>query len=203
MALQELFIPTSFPSFSPSEVIDYPPYVVYDSDNELTALDYLWLSFYWILRIVGTFTILVCLVRFGVRGNSTESVSNEISTGFENESDSEDAKEIRSKVINVIFIDEKIVDKESFEYDLESNSFQFQEKNDDTTSNNTCSICIDKFQEGDDVIISACSHVFHRDCVLVWLERKDECPMCRQDMWDQDDYKKIEQEIIEEMNSTN
>mmetsp|Transcript_452 Transcript_452/g.658 ORF Transcript_452/g.658 Transcript_452/m.658 type:complete len:203 (-) Transcript_452:186-794(-) len=202
MDFQDTLSPASFPteqiSLSPSGFI----YGISDPNYELTAMDYVWFSFSWILRIVGTFTIMICLIKFAARGNSEESVSNEVSTGLENESDSEDAKEIRIKVINAIFI-EKTVDEESFEYDSESNAYQFKGKTDDTMNSNTCSICIDKFQEGDGVIISACSHVFHRDCVLEWLQKKDECPMCRQGMWDQDDYKKLEQQVIEEMNSTN
>mmetsp|Transcript_30826 Transcript_30826/g.46761 ORF Transcript_30826/g.46761 Transcript_30826/m.46761 type:complete len:247 (+) Transcript_30826:58-798(+) len=235
------FFPTEQGSINPSNSILYPSYDISDPYYQLTAMDYVWFSFSWILRIIGTFTILICLVRFGVRAD-VDSPNETPAASDENDSDSEEAAEIRSKVINAIFI-ENVVDKENFEYDPESNSYQFQghkgegnkgvtkgvtkdegksdeenndEENkdvkdeedreegstDDSLSTNTCSICLEKFREGDGVIISACSHVFHRECVLEWLQKKDGCPMCRQSMWDEDEYKKVEEEVIEEMHLT-
>lgn len=225
------FFPSAQDSINPSNGILLPSYRFDTSEPyEFTAMDYVWFSLSWILRIVGTFAILVCLLRFRLRADVDS--PNETPVGsVENDSDSEEAAEIRSKVINAIFI-ENVVDKENFEYDPESNSYQFHghkgEGNEDTTTdegkndkenkelkdeengerndslnNNTCSICLDKFTEGEDVIISECSHVFHRECVLEWLQKKDGCPMCRQSMWDEDEYKKIEDAVIEEMQATN
>ena len=34
------------------------------------------------------------------------------------------------------------------------------------------------------VVISACSHEFHYDCLLQWLTKKDKRPYCCQHMWD-------------------
>ena len=31
---------------------------------------------------------------------------------------------------------------------------------------------------------NSCSHCFHEDCILEWLQRHDECPLCRVDMID-------------------
>ncbi|CAI9098729.1 OLC1v1035423C1 [Oldenlandia corymbosa var. corymbosa] len=40
-----------------------------------------------------------------------------------------------------------------------------------------CSICLDKLSEGEVVAeTTACSHMFHRACVLNWLIRADSCP---------------------------
>jgi len=74
----------------------------------------------------------------------------------------------------------------------------------DTNNNNadgTCSICLEKFKKDDTVIINDCSHVFHKGCLVEWALRRDGCPMCRQDMWDQDKYQKLkEKEILKEAN---
>jgi len=46
--------------------------------------------------------------------------------------------------------------------------------------NDDCPICLETFQEGDTVReLSACSHVFHKSCVDLWLLRSSECPLCK------------------------
>lgn len=46
----------------------------------------------------------------------------------------------------------------------------------------TCALCIDEYEEGDVVVWSnlQCSHVFHKDCLMMWLSKgKKRCPVCR------------------------
>ena len=45
-----------------------------------------------------------------------------------------------------------------------------------------CSVCTSAFQEGQALIHMPCSelHVFHRDCISVWLAIRSSCPLCRQ-----------------------
>ncbi|CAB9521247.1 H2 finger protein [Seminavis robusta] len=45
-----------------------------------------------------------------------------------------------------------------------------------------CPVCLAPLQKGDDVAASdndKCPHIFHRECVYMWLLRKTDCPMCR------------------------
>lgn len=42
-----------------------------------------------------------------------------------------------------------------------------------------CTICRESFSERDDVLVTACSHRFHRNCLLSWLKRNSSCPQCR------------------------
>lgn len=45
-----------------------------------------------------------------------------------------------------------------------------------------CAICLTEYKEGDDICWShnrRCPHSFHRECVMEWLIRHDECPCCR------------------------
>jgi hypothetical protein len=51
--------------------------------------------------------------------------------------------------------------------------------------NNECSICLTDFDKDDFVTITKCRHVFHNDCIIEWIENKNEeklestCPNCR------------------------
>ncbi|VVU94534.1 Ring finger domain [seawater metagenome] len=43
----------------------------------------------------------------------------------------------------------------------------------------SCSICLDEFQEGDIAVILPCHHIFHKDCLEPWLLKENSCPNCR------------------------
>ena len=42
-----------------------------------------------------------------------------------------------------------------------------------------CSICIDKFVSDVDFAVLVCGHCYHENCILMWLNTHDICPMCR------------------------
>ena len=45
---------------------------------------------------------------------------------------------------------------------------------------NSCNIC---FAEPDNkIILNCCQHLFCADCILVWLNKKEQCPCCRQNV---------------------
>nr|XP_004513208.1 E3 ubiquitin-protein ligase RNF181-like [Cicer arietinum] len=45
----------------------------------------------------------------------------------------------------------------------------------------TCSICLVDFSFGSKAIClpSPCSHVYHENCIMSWLNRSNTCPLCR------------------------
>ena len=46
-----------------------------------------------------------------------------------------------------------------------------------------CSICIDTFEENDDVLYTDCCHVFHKTCINKWLTKYNiKCPICKKDV---------------------
>lgn len=46
-----------------------------------------------------------------------------------------------------------------------------------------CAICLDPFQDGEPINSQAsCPHMFHKDCLLEWLDKHDICPCCRRCM---------------------
>ncbi|EHA8589366.1 putative E3 ubiquitin-protein ligase RZF1-like [Cocos nucifera] len=42
-----------------------------------------------------------------------------------------------------------------------------------------CTICLEIFEAGAELIVLPCSHEFHRSCGTKWLERSHLCPLCR------------------------
>lgn len=49
---------------------------------------------------------------------------------------------------------------------------------------NLCPICLTDFAEGQEICYSSnkdCPHSFHLDCMVEWLMKHDDCPLCRQD----------------------
>ena len=43
----------------------------------------------------------------------------------------------------------------------------------------TCVICIDDLQDGEDVRKLPCNHIYHSDCIMEWVSRNANCPTCR------------------------
>ncbi|PON94750.1 43kDa postsynaptic protein [Trema orientale] len=50
-----------------------------------------------------------------------------------------------------------------------------------------CVICLEDILTGSRLIRFPCSHVFHEDCVLRWLESSHNCPLCRFELPTSDD----------------
>lgn len=47
-----------------------------------------------------------------------------------------------------------------------------------------CSICLERYAPNDEICWSNnpnCYHAYHLDCLVDWLMRSDECPLCRED----------------------
>lgn len=46
-------------------------------------------------------------------------------------------------------------------------------------SDSSCSVCLDDYEEGDQLLQLTCGHVFHGPCIDLWLKSHRECPCCR------------------------
>lgn len=42
-----------------------------------------------------------------------------------------------------------------------------------------CSICLCEFEDGEECRSLPCMHAFHAECVGMWLERSEQCPLCK------------------------
>ena len=44
----------------------------------------------------------------------------------------------------------------------------------------TCTICLNDFNPMERVKMFSCGeHLFHKDCIMKWLEKNDYCPLCK------------------------
>ena len=46
----------------------------------------------------------------------------------------------------------------------------------------TCCVCIDTFDDGDELLELPCGHRFHGECIKPWLQTSVQCPMCKCDV---------------------
>lgn len=42
-----------------------------------------------------------------------------------------------------------------------------------------CSICLETFVGNEQVVVTPCNHMFHEECLLPWVKRHGQCPVCR------------------------
>nr|DAD47110.1 TPA_asm: hypothetical protein HUJ06_017047 [Nelumbo nucifera] len=49
-------------------------------------------------------------------------------------------------------------------------------------SNICCGVCLEVFSLNEQVKEMPCSHVFHGECIVRWLEQRNVCPLCRHEM---------------------
>lgn len=71
---------------------------------------------------------------------------------------------------------------------------------DTTNKNDECAICLSEFREGEEIMqtkrVEICNHVFHKDCLMAWLDNHNQCPMCRHEMVTQDDMTETIQQML-------
>lgn len=48
--------------------------------------------------------------------------------------------------------------------------------------NKICSICLEEYKNNDKIKKLDCNHIFHSECVKIWLSNKTTCPICRTDL---------------------
>ena len=47
---------------------------------------------------------------------------------------------------------------------------------------NSCAVCKDEFNIGEECLSMPCNHYFHGDCLIPWLKERNSCPVCRYEL---------------------
>ena len=70
---------------------------------------------------------------------------------------------------------------------------------------NSCAVCKDEFNIGEECLSMPCNHYFHGNCLIPWLKERNSCPVCRYELpTDDDDFEKMKKlKINNENNSGN
>ena len=58
-------------------------------------------------------------------------------------------------------------------------------------ANRKCMICLEDFKAKEKVTALPCIHFFHPNCIKEWIERKNECPVCKFELTTQNINKKM------------
>ncbi|OMO82720.1 Zinc finger, RING-type [Corchorus olitorius] len=45
-----------------------------------------------------------------------------------------------------------------------------------------CPICLEDFMVGTEAVVMRCSHLFHHVCIIPWIAKKTQCPVCRSEL---------------------
>ncbi|WVZ64672.1 hypothetical protein U9M48_014162 [Paspalum notatum var. saurae] len=48
-----------------------------------------------------------------------------------------------------------------------------------TEEEKACTICLDTFVPGEQVVVTPCDHMFHQGCITPWVKGHGNCPVCR------------------------
>ncbi|EOB13645.1 RING finger protein 44 [Nosema bombycis CQ1] len=61
-------------------------------------------------------------------------------------------------------------------------SFFLKHDNHDTSKYSFCTICLENYQDDEFIMVLFCEHNFHYECVSIWLDINNSCPICKKDL---------------------
>ena len=78
---------------------------------------------------------------------------------------------------------EEIYKKKKNRFILELDEFQYKHvKKYITIKEDKCAICLQKYKGVDIIKEFPCKHIFHKNCILKWIENSNICPLCKYDI---------------------
>ena len=106
--------------------------------------------------------------------------NNQNNSQNNNESDNDDSNEENNEEDNNELQTFKLKKKK---FILNLNEFQYKHiKKYSKNKEKKCSICLVKYQKPDILKEFPCNHIYHKNCILKWLEKSNICPLCKYDI---------------------
>jgi len=56
---------------------------------------------------------------------------------------------------------------------------EYKDKDKDKEEDDFCSICLEEYQGNDKISTLDCTHFYHTDCITMWINKDNSCPLCR------------------------
>ena len=79
---------------------------------------------------------------------------------------------------------EEIYLRKKKKFILELDEFQYKHvKKYNTIKEDKCAICLQKYTGIDIIKLFPCKHIFHKICILKWIENSNKCPLCKYDIF--------------------
>ena len=105
--------------------------------------------------------------------------SNESNERDEEINEEEDSNEENNRENN----ENQIFNCKKKQFILELNEFQYKHiKKYSKIKEKKCSICLLKYKKSDIIKELPCNHIFHKNCILKWMEKSNVCPICKYDI---------------------
>jgi hypothetical protein len=77
----------------------------------------------------------------------------------------------------------KLYQEKRKKFILELNEFQYKHiKKYSKLKEKKCSICLIKYKSTDILKEFPCKHLYHKNCILKWIEKSNKCPLCKYDI---------------------
>ena len=118
-------------------------------------------------------------------------ISNQITQNniiIENHNEEINNSLISNNIININSLSENnsSYDMHKSNYDINSQLSSRKLLNIDKLSpeKKTCIICLENFKESDKIINLSCFHMFHNNCIRTWLNDNNNCPLCKNKIFD-------------------
>ena len=81
--------------------------------------------------------------------------------------------------------EDDILLKKRAELILELDEFQYKHISKySSRKEDSCAICLQKFKGTDIIKEFCCKHIFHKKCLLKWLQNSNNCPLCKHNLMD-------------------
>ena len=113
------------------------------------------------------------------QNNDNENIIN-IDNNEENEDNEEEEEEENNEEDNPEL---QIFNLKKKKFILNLNEFQFKHiKKYSKNKEKKCSICLIKYKKPDILKEFPCNHIYHKNCILKWLDHSNICPLCKYDI---------------------